>query len=294
MSLQKNREETYKRIKKRLREYTYKSGFLTMGTTLFGALFIFSLIPVVPAIVISYLRLSFSDWALVSWFLFAAVFGALFWLFQRLGGNNEVKLAMTLEEKMYVPAYEALCAAEEFLDPHHSVLSSKTKATARLQRIDALMLSTGLPFSISIMGDAVSQMRQLRRNLKHRLRPAIRNMRQGDQVVSPILGELVDYLSKPTMPMLVALNSKIAPLPEYTERGLYEVFASSILRRSNLRHTGVFSIFGIFSLFVYFMDINYFGATKDTAFGLGLMFFLGIAAIYVTYLSLTVRREQGT
>lgn len=293
----KEREELYNKIKKRLRDYRYRSGFFTLGTMAFAVLLIFSLFPLIPVLIIDYLGLPYSDWASASWFICIVAFGGLFWIFQRYARKIEAKRGITLEEKMYVPAYEALCFLKEYLDPNHPIFGSKTKAIRRLQSIDYLLVSIGLPF-VSIIREEAVQLRELRENLKYRLIPSIKNVRQSNpkamEAIYPAVTELVDYLSNPVLPGLVALNGRMVSLPTVTEKGISEALRSAIIRRSNLRHTVVFSFFVIFASFVYYVDINYFDATMNAAFEFALMFFVGIVAIYVTYLGLTWRREPRT
>jgi hypothetical protein len=297
MSVQESNEETYKRIKKRLGDYRYRSAFLSWGTLAFVVLFIFSLVPIVPAIIIGSLGLLNTDWVLVSWFLCAVVFGGLFWIFQKFAGIIQAKRGILLEERMYVYAYEALHFLKEYSVPNHPVLSGKSNAIRQLRNIDYLLESTRFPY-VSIIGDEVGQVWLLRENLKHRLRPSIKNLQLNDakgmQATFSAVTELVGYLSKPTLSGLVALNRTMVSLPTVTKKGILEDFMSVILRRSNLRHVAVLSIFAAFAWVVSYVDLNQLGATSSAAFEFGLMFLLTIAAIYVAYLALSVRKEQRT
>jgi hypothetical protein len=105
---------------------------------------------------------------------------------------------------------------------------------------------------------------------------------------------MLDYLSKPQLGGLVALNEIMSSLPQVTEKNVFGYFKDTLLKQSSLRHTVVFSVFAIFACLAYYVDINYFDATMNAGFEFGLMFFLGLLAIYVTYLGLTVRRDQRT
>jgi len=298
MGNEEKRKETYERIKKHLGDYRYRSSFFSLGTMVFALLLILSIFPLVPVIIADVLGLAYSIWSVPLWFLCIGVFGALFWVFQRFAKRIEEKRGITLEERMYVRAYESLCFLTEYLDPDHPISGSRSKAARRLQDIDYLLGSTGFPY-VSIIRDAASQLWQFRRNLETRLIPLIRrpldrtDTKSAEDVCS-ILTALVDYLSKPQLVGLVALNGRMSSLPQVTEKNIFEDFKDILFKRSNLRHTVVFSFFAIFASLVYYVDINYFGATMNTAFELGLMFFVGIVAIYVTYLGLTVRRESRT
>jgi uncharacterized membrane protein (GlpM family) len=290
MSDEERRKETYERIKKRLGDYRYRSAFLTLGAVVCALLFIFSLFPLVPAFIAASLGLAQYDWSILLWFACIAVFGVLFWIFQRFSRKIEEKRGITLEEKMYVPAYEALCHFREYSFPNHPIRGSKLKAERRMQYILTLLGEIALP-NVTIVREEAIQLWQLGNNLKTRLIPS---MRRDNGNVHSLLIALVDYLSRPELPSLTALNKTIAPLPEIVERNIYLDARSAFFKRSNLRHTVVFSVFAIFGWFVYYVDINYLGATMSAAFQLGLMSLLGIAAIYVAYLGLTTRKELRT
>lgn len=290
MSDEERRKETYERIKKRLGDYRYRSAFLTLGAMVCALLFVLSLFPLVPGFIITILGLDMYSWTVPLWFLCIGVFGVLFWIFQRFSRKIEEKRGITLEEKMYVLAYEALCHFKEYSDPNHPIIGSKLKAERRMQRILILLEEIALP-NVTIVKEEAVQLWQLQNNLRTRLIPSMR-IHHGN--VHSLLIALVDYLSRPELPSLVALNKTMVSLPEIVERSIYLDVRSAFFKRSNLRHTTVFSVFAIFASFVYYVDINYFGAPTDAAFGLGLMFWVGIAAIYVTYLGLTMRKEPRT
>jgi hypothetical protein len=287
MSDEERRKETYERIKKRLGDYRYRSAFLTLGAMVCALLFILSLFPLVPGFIITILGLDMYSWTVPLWFLCIGVFGVLFWIFQRFSRKIEEKRGITLEEKMYVLAYEALCHFKEYSDPNHPIIGSKLKAERRMQRILTLLEEIALP-NVTIVKEEAVQLWQLQNNLRTRLIPSLRKYNGN---VHSLLIALVDYLSRPELPSLVALNKTMVSLPEIVERSIYLDVRSAFFKRSNLRHTTVFSVFAIFASFVYYVDINYFGAPTDVAFGLGLMFWVGMAAIYVTYLGLTMRKE---
>jgi len=291
MSDEEKRKETYERIKKRLEDYRYRSALLQLGTMGSAVLLILSVFPIVPILVMAFLPFYMSgNWLVPLWFTCIGVFFVLFWLFQRFSMKIEQKRGITLEEKMYVPAYEALCHFKEYSDPDHPIMGSKLKAERRMRYILTLLAGIALP-NVTIVREEAIQLWQLWNNLKTRLTPS---MRRDNGNVHSLLVALVDYLSKPELASLVALNIKLVSLPEIVERDIYLDVRSAFFKRSNLRHITMFSVFAIFGWFVYYIDINYFSAPTDTAFGLGLTFWLGIAAIYVTYLGLTARRELRT
>lgn len=284
------RKETYERTKKRLGEYRYRSALLKLGALASAFLFIFSLFPMVPIAIIAILGLDMYSWSIPLWFLCMGVFIVLFWIFQRLSRKIEEKRGITLEEEMYVLAYEALCHFREYSDPNHPIKGSRLKAERRIQRVLTSLGEIAFP-NITIVREEAGQIWQLRNNLRTRLIPSLRK-HNGN--VHSSLTTLVDYLSRPELPSLVALNKTMEFLPEIVERSIYLDFRSALFKRSNLRHTTVFSVFAIFAWFVYYLDINYFGASTDAAFALGLTFWVGIAAIYVAYLGLTIHKEQRT
>lgn len=298
MSLQENHEETYKRIKKRIEEYRYRSGLLTIGAMIFALLFIFSLFPLVPVVVASFLGIVYTNWVVPLWFLCIGIFGALFWCCQKSAKKIEEKRGITLEEWMYVFAYEALCYLREYLDPNHRIIGSKLKAERRVLDIVTLLAGVGFPNASLIREEAV-QIGQLWKNLKTRLLSSMKKYLSGND--SKIIGNvhssliaLLDYLSKPELPSLLALNNSMTSLPEITERSIYDDFRSTVIRRSNLRHTMAFSVVGVAAMLITYADINYFGASQPDAFALGVGSLIALATLYVTYLGLTVRREPRT
>jgi len=297
MSLQESHEEIYKRVKKRLRDYRYLSGFLTLGTMAFALLFILSLFPLVPAILGAILSITYGDWVVWLWFLCIGVFGVLFWVFQRFAKKIEEKRGITLEEKMYVPAYEALCYLREYFDPDHPIIGSKLKAERRMRGILVLLGEIAFP-NATIVKEEVAQLWQLSKNLRMKLIPSMRKHEGKD---SNIIGNvhlsliaLVDYLSKPELPSLVALNKGMASLPEKTERSIYEDVRTTFFKRSNLRHIAAFLVTGIAAWLIYFIDLNYFGSSLHEAYALGVVSLIALVTLYVTYLGLTKRRELRT
>lgn len=299
MSEEEKRKVTYERIKKRLGDHRYLSAFLAIGEMVSAALFVFSLFPLVPVIVLSLLGPSAnSSWIVPLWFICIGVFSVLFWLFQRFYKKVEQKRGITLEERIYVLAYESLRSLNEYLDPEHPISGSGSKAVRRLRDVDSVFGSTGFPY-MSLIGEAASQMGQLRGNLETRLIPAIsRSLDRTDtrsaEDARSILVALLDYLSKPQLPELVALNKRMSSLPQVTEKNVSRYFKDALLKRSNLRHAVVFSIFAVFASMAYYVDINYLDAPTYTGFEFGLMFFAGLVGIYVTYLGVTGRRDQRT
>jgi hypothetical protein len=83
-------------------------------------------------------------------------------------------------------------------------------------------------------------------------------------------------------------------LPQITKRSVYDDFRSKILKRSNLRHAITFSVAGVVALSIYYVDTNCLGASQHDAFALGVVSLISLVTLYVTFLGLTVRREQRT
>jgi hypothetical protein len=287
MSDEERRKETYDRIKKRLGEYRYRSALLTLGTLAFALLFVFSLFPLVPVIIAIALGLTYSVWTVPLWFLCIGIFGALFWVFQRVTKMTEEKRGVTLEEKMYIPAYEALCYFREYFDPNHPIKGSKLKAERRMEKILTLLGESTLPNVIIIREEAV-QLWQLWKNLKMRLIPS---MEKNNGSIDSSLVRLVDYLSKPELTSLVRLNEMMLSLSEINERNIYLDFRRALLKSSNLRHMEIVLVTSITALLIYYTDLNYFGANLHEAFALGIGSLIALMTLYVTYLALTKRRE---
>ena len=221
-------------------------------------------------------------------------FGVLFWLFQKGSKKNARKYNVTLEEKAFVLAYEALRFLKEYFDKDHPILGSKRRAINRLGQISYLFGSTGLP-SVYIIREQAIQLRELRINLRSRLVPSVRSVRLEDsktiENIYSTMNNLLVYLSKPTLDNLKDFNTQMLPVTENLEKSFVLDFASTVFRRSNLRHVIVFSFSVVSSFIVYYSDITFFGAIDSSAFELSLMFLVGIVAIYVTYLGLSVRKE---
>jgi len=297
--MQEKREEIYKQIKKRLADYRYRLGFLTLGTLIFAMLFILSLVPVVPAIIAGFLNLMYTHWIAPLYFSCISAFGALFWIFQRFVKKIEEKRGIALEERMYVYAYEASCHLREYLDPDHPIKSGKLKAERKVQRILTLFAGIVYPNAV-LMRDETVQLWQLGKNLRMKLLPSMKKHRNLDdsrnimENVNSSLTALVDYLSKPDLPSLVALNQRMMSLPETKERSASDYVKNTLLKRSNLRHVLVFSAAIAAAFLVAFVDLTYLGASLHEAFILWIGSSIALATLYVTYLGLTVRREQGT
>lgn len=298
MSLQESREETYKRIKKRLEDYRYLSNFLRFGAVTFAVLFVLSLFPLVPAFIVVILGISMTDWSMWFWFLCIGAFAVLFWIFQRFAKKIEEKRGITLEELMYVPAYEALCHVREYLDPSHPIVRGKLKAERRVRDILTLLEEISFPVA-TLIREEITQLFQLGKNLRMRLLPSMKKYLSGSDSkikgnVLSLLGALTDYLSKPELSSLVELNKNMMCLPEITERSIYESLRSTLVKRSILRHTLVFSIIGVVALLISYVDLNYIGASQQDAFNLGVTSFIALVTMYLTYLGLTMRREPRT
>jgi len=298
MSLQESREETYNRIKKRIKFYRYRFGFFAVGTLVFGLLLILSVFPLVPIAIASLLDILYSNWTLPLWFSCIGIFAVLLWIFQRFAKKIKEESGITLEEEMYVHAYEALCHLREYSDPNHPIIGGKSKAERRVSDILTLLGNTEVP-NATLIREEVAQLWQLRENLRTRLLPSIKKYPKGidsgtwNNAISS-LNVLIDYLSKPELPSLVALNKKMTSLPEITEISIYDFFRSALLKRSNLRHVMAFSVASVVAMLISYVDLNYLDASHHDAFTLGVSSFIALVTLYVTYLGLTVRREQRT
>jgi len=290
MSDEERRKETYEQIKKRLGEYRYRSALLKLGALASAFLFIFSLFPIVPISIINILGLDMYSWSVPLWFLCIGVFIVLFLIFQRLSRKIEEKRGITLEEEMYVLAYEVLCHFEEYSDPNHPIIGSRLKAERRMQHILNLLGEIEFP-NVSIVREEAIQLWHLRNNLKKKLIPL---MRKSDGNVHSLLIALVDYLSRPILPSLVMLNTMMTSLPEIRERSIFLDVISAFFKSSNLRHMEIVLVSGIAALLIYYMDLNYFNASLHEAFALGIVSLIALITLYVTYLGLTMRKGPRT
>jgi hypothetical protein len=287
MSQQENHEKIYIRIKKRLMDYKYHSFFYGLMTMVFAVFFTFSLIPFVPVIIAAILNIPpSSSWIIVLWFLCVVIFGVLFWIFQRLSRRIEEKYGITLEEKMYVLAYQALCYLKESLDPDHPIIGSKSKAERQVQRILTLLGQITIP-KVTILKEESVQLLHMWNNLRNRLIPLMR--RNPENAVS-LLDALLDYLSRPELPRLVMLNRTMESIPEIVERNIYLDVKNALIKRSNLRHITMFALFTLVAFVIYNVHQIYFNASADSAFQLCLMLWIGLVGIYVSYLGLTKRK----
>lgn len=293
MNDEEKRKDTYERIRKRLKDYRWRSGFFTAGAGIWAVLFVLSLFPLVPVLIVAALGLAMYDWSITLWFLCIGVFGVLFWIFQRFAKKIEGKRGITLEERMYVPAYEAICYLREYTDPDHPVLGSRLKSVRRLQNILVLLGEVSFP-DVSIVREEKVQLMQLWRNLGTRLIPSIeKRINRND---SSILGNvhssliaLIDYLSEPKLNSLVTLNQTMASLPEIIERSIYMDFRSTLFRRTNMRHAIAFSVAAFAASLIAYIDLNYVGGSPHDAYTFGITSFIAFVALYVTYLGLTRR-----
>src|SRR3990172_10193694 len=131
-------EETYKKVKKRIAEYKIRNFFAKLGSFIFAVLTLFSLLPLVPTFIVSFLSIS-SIFIIPLWAVCFVAFVWLFSIFQKYSNKIEDEFGVTLEESMFVSAYESLCFLKEYLDPEHPILGSKNKAIRRLKDIAFLL-----------------------------------------------------------------------------------------------------------------------------------------------------------
>jgi hypothetical protein len=173
MSLQESHEETYKQTKKRLREYRYRYGLVTAGLMIFTLLFILSLFPAVPVVIVGALGIIYSNLVVPLWLSCIMIFGVLTWMCQRFAKKIEEKRGITLEERMYVHAYEAFNHLREYIDRIHPIASGKLKAQRKVLRILTLLEEIKFPNTTLVREEAV-QLWQLTENLRMRILPSIK------------------------------------------------------------------------------------------------------------------------
>lgn len=291
----KKHRDTYNHIKKRLKDYRYRYIIFTTGTVISFLALILSVLPFVPVAIVTALGLSI-EWNLIMWVVSIVGFSLVFLIFQRLVRNTLEKRGITLEEKMYIPAYESLINFREYTDPNHPIQSGKPKAVSKLRSISVLIEEVGFPY-IEIVREERLQLSQLWRNLRTRLIPSIEKRINGDdpetlRYANSSLIALLEYLSEPELDRLKTLNQTMEFLPETQERNIFLDFKTMVFRRTNLRHAIVFFVIALATSFIACIDLNIVGGDLNAAYTLGITSFLAMTAIYVAYLGLSTPRTR--
>lgn len=291
----KKHRDTYNHIKKRLKDYRYRYIIFTTGTVISFLALILSVLPFVPVAIVTALGLSI-EWNLIMWVVSIVGFSLVFLIFQRLVRNTLEKRGITLEEKMYIPAYESLINFREYTDPNHPIQSGKPKAVSKLRSISVLIEEVGFPY-IEIVREERLQLSQLWRNLRTRLIPSIEKRINGDdpetlRYANSSLIALLEYLSEPELDRLKTLNQTMEFLPETQERNIFLDFKTMVFRRTNLRHAIVFFVIALATSFIAYIDLNIVGGDLNAAYTLGITSFLAMTAIYVAYLGLSTPRTR--
>ena len=292
MSEKEGTEATYKKVKKRIQEYKTRNFLTKLGSFVFAVLTIVSFVPLVPIFLVTYFLIP-SILLVPIWIICVILFGWMFSVFQKYDRKIEENFGITLEEKMFVSAYEALCFLREYLDPEHPILGSKMKVVRRLKDIDYLLNSTELP-NFTIINQETNQLNQLETNLRNRLVPSIAKIQKNNPDAKEksvqIIALLVDYLIKPKLDILTLLNGNLASLPESKEKGVFGYVSNAVLKRSNARHIFVFSGIAVVSFLASYVDFYYLAASASDAFALGVGSCIGIIAVYAAYLALIGRK----
>jgi hypothetical protein len=292
MSQKEGNDESYTKVKKRIQEYKIRNFFAKFGSFVFALLTIFSFVPLVPIFLTSYFLIP-SIFLIPIWIICVILFVWMFIIFQKYDKKIEKTFGITLEEKMFVSAYEALCFLREYLDPKHPILGSKMKVIRRLKDIDYLLNSIEIP-NFTIINQETNQLNQLETNLRNRLVPSIakiqKNNPDANEKISSILAILVDYLTAPKLDVLTILNGDLASLPESNEKGVSRYVTDAVLKRSNARHIFVFSGIAVVSFIASYVDFYYLAASASDAFALGVGSCIEIIAVYAAYLALISRK----
>jgi hypothetical protein len=203
MSVKRAQKDIYDQIKKRVAEYNVRYALAVLLSLASAIFFIFSIVPLIPYAIALYF-----GWDIVIvWLVCVSTSILAFSQSSKLVHTLNAKYGITLEEKMFLRAYESLKFLEEYLDPQHPIMSSRMKAVRKLERIYDLLDSTewSLP-NVSIVREQAGQLAALQANLKKRLMPAIENIapnREKDRATSETsrlaLQALVEYLTQPEL-----------------------------------------------------------------------------------------------
>jgi hypothetical protein len=291
-----NQQELYTKIKKRLDDYRYRSHFAKFSTLSFALLLILSLFPIVPIVIVSILGYpaSSSSVIMVSWFGCIFSFGILFAISERISKRIEQKRGITLEEKLFAKAYEALCCLNEFFDTSHPVLSGKKKAIRKLWDIVYAIGNTSFPYSI-LVADEAFNLYTLSSNLSQKLIPQLEksNTIPMEKIISSI-ESVVNYFSAPRLPSLIDLNQSFLELPLIPDRSVSKKVITSIAKPSNSRHVLAFGSMAIITLLITYVGITFIGVNLQESYILAIGSMIGLVAIYVTYLGLTNPQKTKT
>jgi len=276
---------TYERIKKRVSTYKKASYIFQALQFILAMLFIFSLVPIIPAA----LDLLFDTSLLILWWPICLVaFGILLYISNRVYNQILSTRRITLEEMLYVIAFETLKLLDEYLDSVHPVAGSKNKAVRKLQSMSYLLESTDWQIpNISILKDGAEPIMEFRNNLITRLTPSIRGKDKGKiEKAYSALKLFLDFLAQPQISGLIKTNKELDQLPPVSQRGIL----SSILMRPMAKNLLAFSFITAIAVVVYCVDIFYMNPTPHEALSLFVATFIGGAGVYVTYLTLKSRK----
>jgi hypothetical protein len=287
----------YDQIKKRISDYRLTHGFLVFCTFICAILFVFSLLPLVPVAIFDFIGLTTTSAAnsilfLIFWVVCVVILGYLFSRLNKKTLRVEEKYGITLEERLYLRAYESMKFLEQYLDPKHPIASSKMKAVRKLTDIDYLLDSSQwrIP-NIYVLSEEAQQMKDFKRNLERKLIPAIKKSRgEKDKEIldtsRATLRAMVEHLARPELVKLQLLNDGMSSLPEITERGIYVRVKTTISQPSNLKHILAIGLAAILSFAAAYADIVIFSATEHDAYALGIYSLIGIVGVYATFVAL--------
>ena len=288
MSLKRVQKDTYDQIKTRVAEYNVRHTLAVLLSFAFAMFFIFSILPLIPF----FIALYFGFDIVFVWLSCLVISSLAFWQSGKLIRKLNVKYGVTLEEKMFLRAYESLKFLEEYLDPQHPIVGSKIKAVRKLERICDLLDSTewSLP-NVSIVQEQAVQLAALWANLKKRLIPSIENISPNrDEIFAAlepsrlVLQALVEYLTQPRLDGLASVNNQMLSLTETTQKSVFLQIKGLITKPSILKRILVISSAPAFAVAASYTDLVYFDAKPSDAFNVGIAVIIGIFAIYVTYL----------
>ncbi len=291
MSVTNVYNSSYGQIKKRVAEYNIRYVLAVFTSFILTILFVFSLLPLIPFAIALY----FGFDVRYVWVICLMIFGLAFWLSSKLIRKINLKYGITLEEKMFLRAYESLKFLEEYLNPSHPIRSSRMKAGRKLERIyDLLQLNEWSIPNISIMREEREALATFQSNLKKQLIPAIEKTSKGDDKdkknletsLSLLLG-LIEYTIHPHLDGLKKVNENMHLLDVKAERDILRSIRLGIWRPSNWKYLLVlFSVIAA-GVVAYLLDLNYFGAKPSEAFSILIMVFLGIITIFAAYFGAT-------
>jgi len=199
------------------------------------------------------------------------------------------RIQVTLEERMYIPTFEALVFLDEYFDPQHPITKSKGRAVIKLKTLERLLKSSDWQIpNISIVKERADHFRRFRRNLVTQLTPSIEQEDKDDLKKGYLaLEKFHDYLLNPQVSALVKINESMSSLPRVSKRGILQRVWMNVTTRRVLP----IILIVITACVVFHVDTIYMNANSHDAFSLTILSSIGLIGVYATYLTLRYRKE---